>query len=298
MARLVSFKQGGAWRPGLQVGGEVVDTQALVAARGLGIDASSNRRLIDALGSELSLFGQVGASDIEQLRAAGKVHSLATLNLGPPIPDPEKIVCIGLNYHDHAKEVGAMPPPAPIFFAKYANSLGGAADDIVPPRDTNEVDYEAELAIVIGTAGRYIDRIDALAHVAGAMVFNDVSARDLQLANQLWTGGKAIDTFAPCGPAIVTMDEIGDIQNLRVQTRVDGEVLQDGNTASMIFDVAEIVTFLSRIMTLKPGDIIATGTPAGVAKAHTPPRWLRAGHVVEVEIESLGVIRNTVQEAF
>ena len=143
-----------------------------------------------------------------------------------------------------------------------------------------------------------IDRIDALAHVAGAMVFNDVSARDLQLANQLWTGGKAIDTFAPCGPAIVTMDEIGDIQNLRVQTRVDGEVLQDGNTASMIFDVAEIVTFLSRIMTLKPGDIIATGTPAGVAKAHTPPRWLRAGHVVEVEIESLGVIRNTVQEAF
>ncbi|MEI6641982.1 MAG: fumarylacetoacetate hydrolase family protein [Novosphingobium sp.] len=298
MARLVSFEFAGAWHPGLLIGDQVVDTQALLASRGLDVDASSNRRLIGALGAKIGTLGQVSASELSQMQASGNVHALGSLRLGPPIPDPEKIVCIGLNYHDHAEEVGATPPPAPIFFAKYANSLGGAADDIVPPRDTNEVDYEAELAIVIGTAGRYIDRADALSHVAGAMVFNDVSARDLQLANQLWTGGKAIDTFAPCGPAVVTMDEIDDIQNLRVQTRVDGEVLQNGNTASMIFGVADIIAFLSRIMTLKPGDIIATGTPAGVAKAHTPPRWLRAGHVVEVEIERLGMIRNTVQEAY
>jgi 2-keto-4-pentenoate hydratase/2-oxohepta-3-ene-1,7-dioic acid hydratase in catechol pathway len=222
---------------------------------------------------------------------------IANLRLGPPIPDPQKIICIGLNYHDHAKEVGATPPPSPIFFAKFANSLVGPTDDLIPPRDENHVDYEAELAVVIGKAGRYISSENALAHVAGAMAFNDVSARDFQLANQLWTSGKAVDTFGPCGPALVTVDDLGDLQDLSVKTRVNGDTVQNGTTASMIFPIADLIEFLTRVMTLEPGDIIATGTPAGVARAHKPPRFLKAGDVVEVEIQGIGTLKNTVLEA-
>jgi 2-keto-4-pentenoate hydratase/2-oxohepta-3-ene-1,7-dioic acid hydratase in catechol pathway len=184
-----------------------------------------------------------------------------------------------------------------MFFAKYANSLAGPTDTIVPPRDTAKVDYEAELAVVIGKPGRYIDAADALEHVAGAMALNDVSARDLQLANPLWTGGKAIDTFAPCGPALVTLEEIPDLQALSVQTRIGDTLLQDGTTAAMIFPVRELVAFLSRIMTLVPGDIIATGTPAGVAMAHKPPRFLQTGDVVEVSVGGFGTLRNPVGPA-
>jgi 2-keto-4-pentenoate hydratase/2-oxohepta-3-ene-1,7-dioic acid hydratase in catechol pathway len=184
-----------------------------------------------------------------------------------------------------------------MFFAKFANSLVGPADRIVPPATTEQVDYEAELAVVIGTPGRNIAAADALGHVAGAMAFNDISARDLQLANNLWTGGKAIDTFAPCGPALVLRDDIGDLQALGVRTRVNGEVVQDGNTASMIFGVAETIAFLSEIMTLEPGDIIATGTPAGVGNSRTPKLFLHPGDVVEVEIEGIGTLRNPVAEA-
>jgi acylpyruvate hydrolase len=184
-----------------------------------------------------------------------------------------------------------------MFFAKYPNSLVGPTDDIVPPPTTDQVDYEAELAVVIGKRGRNIEVEDALDHVAGAMAFNDVSARDLQLANNLWTGGKAIDTFGPCGPALVLRDDIDDLQALPVRTRVNGEVVQDGNTASMIFGVAETIAFLSKIMTLEPGDIIATGTPAGVGNSRTPKLFLRPGDVVEVEIEGIGTLRNPVVDA-
>jgi 2-keto-4-pentenoate hydratase/2-oxohepta-3-ene-1,7-dioic acid hydratase in catechol pathway len=210
------------------------------------------------------------------------------------VPDPQKIICLGLNYRDHAAESGLQPPAAPMFFAKFPNSLAGPHADIVPPATTEKVDYEAELAVVIGRRGRNIAEAHALAHVAGAMAFNDVSARDLQLANNLWTGGKAVDTFAPCGPALVSLEEIGDLQDLGVRTRVNGEVLQDGSTASMIFGVAATIAFLSQIMTLEPGDIVATGTPAGVGQSRTPPRFLQAEDVVEVEIDGLGTLRNRV----
>jgi 2-keto-4-pentenoate hydratase/2-oxohepta-3-ene-1,7-dioic acid hydratase in catechol pathway len=153
------------------------------------------------------------------------------------------------------------------------------------------------LAVVIGRAGRQIPVDEALGHVVGAMAFNDVSARDLQLANNLWTGGKAIDTFGPCGPALVTLDAIGDLQDLAVRTRVNGETVQDGSTASMIFGVAETIAFLSEVMTLEPGDIIATGTPAGVGNARTPKLFLHPGDVVEVEIEGVGTLSNPVAEA-
>jgi acylpyruvate hydrolase len=201
---------------------------------------------------------------------------------------------MGLNYRDHAEEAGLPIPSAPMFFAKFPNSLAGPTATIVPPATTTKVDYEAELAVVIGRRGRDIQPASALDHVAGAMAFNDVSARDLQMANTLWTGGKAIDTFAPCGPALVTLDELGDLGALGLRTRVNGVLVQDGDTASMIFGVAETISFLSQIMTLEVGDIIATGTPAGVGASRTPPLFLDPGDVVEVEADGIGTLRNPV----
>jgi 2-keto-4-pentenoate hydratase/2-oxohepta-3-ene-1,7-dioic acid hydratase in catechol pathway len=287
--RLITFGTPGNWTAAFDIEGRAVTLDAAARATGWAETGLTNRRLL-AMGPERMA---------ELARAAATLpgEPLATMRLGPPIPDPQKIICIGLNYHDHAKEVGATPPPSPIFFAKFANSLVGPQDDLIPPRDESHVDYEAELAVVIGKPGRYIPRADALFHVAGAMAFNDVSARDFQLANQLWTSGKAVDTFGPCGPALVTVDELGDLQDLSVQTRVNGERVQNGTTAQMIFPIAELIEFLTRVMTLEPGDIIATGTPAGVAKAHTPPRFLKTGDVVEVEIQGIGTLKNRVLEA-
>lgn len=289
--RLVTFGEPDNWTPGLIVSGRVVSLDSAAAAadwpeRGLTI-----RKLL-ALGR-----GRMAELAHAAKALAATAPPVEDLRLGPPVPDPEKIICIGLNYHDHAREVGARPPASPIFFAKFANSLIGPLEDIVPPRGETRVDYEAELAVVIGKPGRYIAREEAMAHVAGAMVFNDVSARDFQLANQLWTSGKAVDTFGPCGPALVTVDELGDLQDLGVRTRVNGDLLQNGNTASMIFGIAALIAFLSQVMTLVPGDIIATGTPAGVAGAHVPPRFLKPGDLVEVEIDRIGTLANRVREA-
>ena len=221
--------------------------------------------------------------------------ALADVGLLAPVPDPQKVICLGLNYRDHAEETGQEIPAAPMWFAKFANSISASGSDIVLPAAHSEfVDYEAELALVIGQPARNLDARDALAHVAGAMPFNDVSARDLQLQNPLWTSGKAIDTFAPCGPALVTLDEIDDLQALGLRTRVNGELRQQGTTASLIFGPAELVAWLSRTMTLLPGDVIATGTPAGVGAAQG--RFLHAGDTVEVEIDGLGTLVNRVRD--
>jgi acylpyruvate hydrolase len=201
---------------------------------------------------------------------------------------------MGLNYRDHAAETGQEIPDAPMWFAKFANSLTGSGQEIVLPAAHGEyVDYEAELALVIGRTARNVAAEDALSYLAGAMPFNDVSARDLQLQNPLWTSGKAIDTFAPCGPALVTLDEIGDLAALELRTRINGEVLQQGTTANLIFGPAELIAWLSRTITLIPGDIIATGTPAGVGAAQG--RFLRDGDSVEVEIDGLGTLANPVR---
>jgi acylpyruvate hydrolase len=225
---------------------------------------------------------------------AGDAVARSSVSLLAPVPDPEKIICLGLNYRDHAAESGQEAPSAPLWFAKFANSLIGDGEDIVLPAAHPEyVDYEAELAVVIGRTAHNVSEESALDFVAGAMPFNDVSARDLQLQNPLWTSGKAVDTFAPCGPALVTLDEIDDVQNLGLRTRINGEVLQEGTTAQQIFGVAKTVAWLSRTMTLRPGDIIATGTPAGVGAAKG--RFLRDGDVVEVEIDGLGAVVNRVR---
>ena len=255
-----------------------------------------------ALGMPSSVRGLLGAHDFDGLRALGEQAAassaprlaLGDVTLAAPVPDPQKIICIGLNYRDHAEETGQEIPQAPMWFAKFGNSLCGSGTDIVlPAAHPDYVDYEAELALVIGRAAHRVSEADALAHIAGAMPFNDVSARDLQMQNPLWTSGKAVDTFAPCGPALVTLDEAGDLGALKLRTRIDGETVQEGTTANLIFGPAELVAWLSRTITLLPGDIIATGTPAGVGAAQG--RFLRDGHTVEVEVDGLGTLSNPVR---
>ncbi len=255
-----------------------------------------------ALGASSSVRALLTESDAERLRevaaraadATAESIRLTDVSLCAPVPDPQKIICIGLNYRDHAEETGQDIPSAPMWFAKFANSLCGSDHPVVLPAAHAEyVDYEAELALVIGRKARNVSEATAMSYIAGAMPFNDVSARDLQMQNPLWTSGKAIDTFAPCGPALVSLDEVGDLGNLTLQTRINGETLQQGTTSDLIFGPAELVAWLSRTMTLLPGDIIATGTPAGVGAAQG--RFLRDGDVVEVEIEKLGTLSNPIR---
>jgi acylpyruvate hydrolase len=301
--RLVNYSLDGdgAGRAGIDLGSAIADlaVTAEIAgiAAGSGGDLSSPRRAVGLPQDRLTALDDVAGSSRPLLEDRGALYATEKVRLGPPIPDPSKIVCLGLNYRDHAEESGLTPPSAPMFFAKFANSLVGPTDEIVPPAVTEKVDYEAEIAVVVGRRAKNVSADEALDYLAGAMAFNDISARDLQLANPLWTGGKAIDTFAPCGPAMVTLDELGDVQSLGLRTLVNGEVVQDGNTASMIFGVAETIAFLSRIMTLEPGDLIATGTPAGVGQSRTPPLFLQAGDEVTVEADGIGTLRNKVAPA-
>jgi 2,4-didehydro-3-deoxy-L-rhamnonate hydrolase len=217
--------------------------------------------------------------------------------LRAPIPRPEKVIGVGLNYRDHAAESGAAIPDEPMLFAKYANSVVGPGADVVVPAVADEPDFEAELGVVIGRRARDVSEADALDHVAGYTCMNDVSARDLQRASSQWMLGKAIDTFLPCGPWLVTADEIPDPQTLAIRCCVNGETMQDSSTANMAFGVATLVAFISRTITLEPGDLIATGTPPGVGMARTPPRWLRDGDEMTVEIERIGSLTNVVRRA-
>jgi 2-keto-4-pentenoate hydratase/2-oxohepta-3-ene-1,7-dioic acid hydratase in catechol pathway len=210
------------------------------------------------------------------------------------IPRPGKIVCVGLNYHDHAVEGGMELPKAPLLFAKWPNSLVGHGDPVVLPRESSQVDYEAELGVVIGTAARRVSERDALDHVAGYICVNDVSARDLQFADGQWTRGKSPDTFCPVGPRLVPREEIDDPQVLGIRCLVNGEALQDSSTSQMIFSVAEIIAYASQTITLEPGDLIATGTPAGVGVFRDPKVLLQDGDEVSVEIDGLGTLTNPI----
>jgi acylpyruvate hydrolase len=280
--RLLTYDDGSGPQAGIQL------EQELVPVAALGAPTNSLRGLLHVLAADGLAELQARAGDAEDRVALADVRLLA------PVPDPEKIICLGLNYRDHAAEAGQEIPAAPMWFAKFANSLIGSGEPIVlPPAHADHVDYEAELAVVIGRAALRVPAEQALDYVAGAMPFNDVTARDLQFQNPLWTSGKAIDTFAPCGPALVTLDQIDDLQSLTLRTRVNGETLQEGTTANQIFAVAEVVAWLSRTMTLLPGDIIATGTPAGVGASKG--RFLRDGDSVEVEVEGLGALVNPVR---
>jgi 2-keto-4-pentenoate hydratase/2-oxohepta-3-ene-1,7-dioic acid hydratase in catechol pathway len=212
-----------------------------------------------------------------------------------PIERPWKIVCVGLNYRDHAEEQGVELPQAPLLFAKWPNTLIGPGEPIVLPAEAQEVDYEAELGVVIGTTAKHVSEAQALDHVRGYIPLNDVSARDLQFADKQWTRGKSPDTFCPVGPRLVPAEEVGDPQGLAIRCVLNGETLQDSSTAQMIFSVAEIIAYVSRVITLEPGDLIATGTPAGVGVFRDPKVLLKDGDEVTVEIEGLGALTNPVK---
>jgi 2-keto-4-pentenoate hydratase/2-oxohepta-3-ene-1,7-dioic acid hydratase in catechol pathway len=212
------------------------------------------------------------------------------------ISRPGKIVCVGLNYLDHAQEGGMELPKAPLLFAKWPNTLIGDGEAIVLPPESKEVDYEAELGVVIGTSAKRVSEADALDHIEGYICLNDVSARDMQFGDGQWTRGKSPDTFCPVGPRLVPREEIADPQQLGIRCILNGETMQDSSTSQMIFSVAEIIAYVSQVITLEPGDLIATGTPAGVGVFKDPKVLLKDGDEVSIEIDGLGTLTNPVRK--
>jgi acylpyruvate hydrolase len=289
--RLITYRTGieAPWQAGIEQDGQVL---AASAAYAYGEQLPTVRGLLAVGPDEVTRV----LEDARKIFAGGKEQllALADLELGPPIPDPDKIICLGLNYADHAAETKMTIPPAPVLFAKFRNSLIGPRDTIILPRVSNEIDYEAELAVVIGRPCKDVSEKEALNYVAGYTIMNDVSARDLQKRTSQWTAGKAIDTFAPMGPGIVPASEIPNPQALTLSTRVNGQTLQHASTELMIFSVAYTIAYISSFMTLVPGDIIATGTPSGVGFIRKPPIFLHDGDVVEIAIERIGTIINKV----
>jgi 2-keto-4-pentenoate hydratase/2-oxohepta-3-ene-1,7-dioic acid hydratase in catechol pathway len=226
--------------------------------------------------------------------AAGDGVALADIELLPPVTDPEKIVCIGLNYRPHAEEAGIEPPPSPTFFGKFRNALAAPGAAVPLPAASSKVDFEAEVAVVVGRRARGVDVGDALDHVAGYTLLNDLSARDLQFATPQWMPGKVFDGSAPMGPALVTPDEAGPHDSIEIALDLNGERMQEESTAELIFSVPELVAHLSGLMTLEPGDVIATGTPAGVGSTREPRVWLAPGDRIEISSPTLGRLETLI----
>ena len=244
----------------------------------------------------LLALGPDGIQRAQRALESGTPLPLETLHRLPPIPRPEKIICVGLNYADHAKESGSAIPAEPVCFCKFSSAASCHAQPIALPRVSQEVDFEGELVVVIGRGGRHISESQARQHVAAYCCGNDVSARDWQLHKPggQWLLGKSFDSFAPFGPELVTADEIDRPGELAIQTRVNGRVMQQSNTNQLIFSIERLISYVSDVCTLAAGDLLFTGTPPGVGFARKPPVWLQPGDVVEVEIEKLGVLRNPV----
>jgi 2-keto-4-pentenoate hydratase/2-oxohepta-3-ene-1,7-dioic acid hydratase in catechol pathway len=220
--------------------------------------------------------------------------SLDAVELLAPLPNPPTIICLAFNYYDHAKDAGLMPSDEPVIFIKPRTTLNSPYSDIICPPFVKRLDYEAEIAVVIGKRTKAVSEEEALDSVFGYMIMHDVSARDIQFKDKQFTRGKGIDTFAPCGPWITTKDEISDPQNLAIITRVNDEVRQNSSSLNMVIPIKRIISSLSRVMTIEAGDIISTGTPAGVAMSMADPKYLKHGDIVEIAIEKLGKIRNRV----
>ncbi|WP_428934663.1 fumarylacetoacetate hydrolase family protein [Streptomyces sp. ACT015] len=282
----------------LRVGTAGAERPALLDADGVLRDLSCVVADIDGtlLADDAALARVRAAADAGELPAL----EAAGVRIGPPLGRIGKVVCIGLNYHDHARETGAEPPAEPVVFLKAADTVIGPNDTVLVPRGSVKTDWEVELAVVIGRTARYLDSAaDALAHVAGYAVAHDVSEREFQIERGgTWDKGKNCETFNPLGPWLVTADEVRDPQDLALRLWVNGELRQDGTTAEQIFPVGEVVRYVSHFMTLYPGDVINTGTPAGVAMGHPDPKpYLRAGDVVELEITGLGRQRQQLGRA-
>jgi acylpyruvate hydrolase len=285
--RLVSFSARGGTRIGAEICGSgrtgILDLDR--AAPDLPKDMIA---LLEAGDPAIALARDAARHADERYVVSDPVSLLA------PVPRPGKIICIGHNYRGHT---GAMPPSYPDVFAKFSNVVVGPGQPIVVPHLTEQVDYEAELAVVIGTRARQVSEDRALDHVAGYTIFNDVTARDYQKRQSQWTIGKTFDTFGPMGPALVTPDEIGDVADLDVTLWVNGDLRQQSNTRELIFSVPFLIAYLSEVMVLEPGDLIATGTPGGTGSSQQPPVWLRAGDEVRIRIDKLGELITPVAAA-
>ncbi|MBI3912136.1 MAG: fumarylacetoacetate hydrolase family protein [Armatimonadetes bacterium] len=315
--RLLTFDVGGQTRLGAEHRGRIIDLQNAASLRELaqhGLSAAN--AVAERLPADTLAFLERGESALTAAREtlgwiqdwpadiwyaldgqSAVIYREDQVRRRAPILRPPKIICLGLNYRDHAAESGMPVPKEPVLFSKYATSVIGPDEPIRLPTDSTEVDYEAELVFVIGKRGRYIPAAEAMAYVAGYMCGHDVSARDYQLrrGGGQWMAGKTFDTFAPMGPALVTADEIPDPNALALSCRVNGETLQNSSTREFVFTVAQVVSYLSGIMTLEPGDVVFTGTPPGVGFARRPPVLLQDGDVVEIEVERIGVLRNPVR---
>jgi len=279
----------------LKEGNEIIDLSGIPSPKGRQAPHSIDELISLGLNAELFVNDLIDGLSARQKETA--VLKKGDVVLKAPVVAPPKIICLGLNYRDHAEEGGAVVPDEPIIFMKPRTAIVGPEEPIVKPDFVQQLDYEVELAIIIGKRGKNIAASDAKDYIFGYTVFNDVSARDIQFKDGQWTRGKSFDTFAPIGPCITTAAQIGDPNNLRLWTRVNGETRQNSSTRLMVFDVYEVIHHISRVMTLEPCDIIATGTPAGVAAFMKPePRFLKPGDTVEVEIEKIGTLRNTVIE--
>lgn len=274
--KLVRFGQKGNTRPGLWKDGNIVDL----------------REIFPEIPDISEIFFRDGwLEKVAEVKNPGRNIGA---RIASPIHRPSKIICLGKNYAEHAKEGGFEHPETPLLFCKTPNALSGPYDPIILPRSSGQVDWEVELAVIIGKEGKRINKADAFDYVAGFTVMNDVSGRQAQFSDSQWFRGKSFDSFAPAGPFIVTPDEIDDVNNLRLTAVVDGEIMQDGNTRDMIFDIPAIIENISEDITLIPGDIISTGTPAGVGIFRDPPIVLKSGNVVECRIEQIGAVINKV----
>jgi 2-keto-4-pentenoate hydratase/2-oxohepta-3-ene-1,7-dioic acid hydratase in catechol pathway len=268
-------------------GGEILDLTSLCSNEEL-----SESELLDCFDLEKNFL-----ENAKKAVAAGDLPKFdrEKIEICAPVPRPGKIICIGLNYRDHAEESGMPIPTSPIIFSKFASCIVGANQPILLPVGSEQVDYEAELAFIIGRRAKSVKRENAMNYVFGYTNFNDVSARDFQFADGQWQRGKSCDTFAPMGEFVATADEIADPHDLKIQFRLNGETLQDSNTTQLIFKIPELIEFLSALITLEPGDVVATGTPPGVGFARKPPIFMKDGDTAEVEIEGLGVLSNPVK---
>lgn len=283
--KLMMFAKGQGAALGVVEGDSVIDVAAA--------DAGAPRDILTLI--------EAGPAALDKLKAAvakapaGARLSRSAVKAALPIARPPKFVCVGLNYLEHAKEGGHAPPTYPSFFPRFATSLVADGEPVIRPKASIQLDYECELAIVIGKRGRHIPEAKALEHIFGYTLFNDVSVRDYQRKTSQWTPGKNFDGTGPLGPVVVTADALPPgATGLDIMTRVNGETMQSSNTSDMIFSSARCVAILSEIMTLEPGDIIATGTPSGVAHARKPPAWMKVGDTVEVEVERIGVLKNPI----
>lgn len=279
--KLIRFRQNGKVKPGVIIEEKYYDAAAF------GEDYNEYFFETDGL-SRLNRFIKENGGRLPELSSE--------VSLDSPVARPSKIVCIGLNYADHAKETGAALPPEPVIFFKSTTALVGPHDDLVIPRGSTKTDWEVELAVVIGKKASYIEEAEAMEYVAGYCLHNDVSEREFQLErNGTWDKGKGCDTFAPIGPFLATKDEIADVNNLRLWLRVNGQMMQDGTTANLIFKIPYLIAYVSQFMTLLPGDVISTGTPAGVGLGMNPQVYLKDGDLVELGIDGLGVSRQKVK---